>query len=102
MPVLEQAVVPERQRPRPHEAHLAAQDVDDLRNLVQRETPQDPPHPGDPRVVSDLEQRPAGFVRCLELRLPLGRAGDHRPELEHPELVLADPDPGVDVEDRPA
>ena len=38
----------------------------------------------------------------LEARLQLGRVGDHRPELEHRELPLADADPAVDVEDRAA
>ena len=57
VPVLEQRVVAERQRPRADEAHLAAQDVDELRQLVEREAAQEPPDARHARVVADLEER---------------------------------------------
>ena len=56
----------------------------------------------DARVVPDLEQRPQRLVPLLELVLLRGRALHHRPELEHPELALADPDPAVAEEHGPA
>ena len=41
VPVLEHVVVALGQRARPDERHLAAQHVDQLRQLVEREAPQD-------------------------------------------------------------
>ena len=38
--------------PRPDEAHVAPEQVPDLRQLVQAEPPEDPPHPGDARVLA--------------------------------------------------
>ena len=47
VPVLEQLVVAERERPRPDEAHLSLEHVADLRDLVQRQTAEDT---ADPRT----------------------------------------------------
>ena len=102
MPVLEELVVAKRQRPRPDEAHLAPQRVDELRQLVDREPPQNSPDPRHPRVVADLEQRARRLVRVLERALLRRCARDHRAELQHPELALADADPAVDVEHGPS
>ena len=102
MPVLEELGVAQRERPRADQAHLPVHDVDDLRHLVEREPAQ---HAADPRhawIVADLEQGAGGLVRRLEPCLVVSGVGDHGAELEHPELALTDPDPAVDVEDRPA
>ena len=40
MPVLELVVIAQRQRARADQAHLASQDVEKLRNLIERQTPQ--------------------------------------------------------------
>src|SRR5436190_13338390 len=56
MPVLELRVVAERQRARPDETHLAAQDVEELRDLVERESSQDGAERGDARIAPQLEQ----------------------------------------------
>ena len=74
VPVLEQLVVAKRQRPRPDEAHLALQHVHDLRDLVEREAPQEAADAGDTRVVADLEERALGLVLLLELGLQRRRA----------------------------
>ncbi len=69
-------------RPRPHEAHLAAQDVDEVGELVERQPPHDRADAGDARIaLVDRQPRPH----------PLG-AADHRAELQQVELraVLAD------------
>ena len=99
VPVLEPLVVAQRQRPRADEAHLAAQHVPELRQLVEREPAQDARR----RVVTRgssriLNSGPSASFARLELGLPLGRARDHRAELEHPELALAEPDAPVAVE----
>ena len=75
VPVLEQRVVAQRQRPRADEAHLAAQDVEHVRELVEREAAQEPPDARHARVVADLEERALGLVLALELGLLLGGAG---------------------------
>ena len=49
-----------------------------------------------------LKSAPPRLVVLLELLLLLGRALHHRPELEHPELPLADADAAVAVEHRAA
>src|SRR5512134_1354942 len=102
MPVLEQAVVPKRQRARSDEAHLALDDIDDLRDLVEREAAQEPSDSGHTRVLADLEQRTLRLVRLFQARLERGCLGHHRPELEHSELSLADADSTVDEEDGAA
>src|SRR6266496_4376114 len=99
MPDLELHVVAQRQRPRADERHLAAQDVQHLRQLVERIPADEPADARDPRVVLDLEQRSRGFVRALEPGLPCTGVDVHRAELEHPELALAEPDAPVAVED---
>ena len=99
MPVLELDVVPQRQRARADERHVAEHDVQHLRHLVDRVAAQDAADPRHPRVVLDLEQRPRRLVRLLEPGLPAGRVGVHRAELEHAELALAEADALVAVED---
>ena len=64
---LDAAVLVLDQRARADEAHLAAQHVPQLGQLVERRAPQDAPHTGDPRVVGDLEQpvdRPRSATRA--------------------------------------
>src|SRR5262245_34088740 len=69
-------------RPRADHAHVAADDVPELRQLVDRQAAEDPPGARDPRVA--LVDRVAGA--------DLLRTLDHRPHLEQLELeaVLAD------------
>ena len=43
-------------RPRPHHAHIAAQHIDQLRQLIQRILAQETPRPRDARIIGDLEQ----------------------------------------------
>src|SRR5262249_9509650 len=78
--------------PGSHDAHFAAQHVDELRQLVDRV----PSHPaadrGDPRITLDLEYRSALLVvRFERLAQPFG-VGDHRTKLEHMEGFAVYPD----------
>ncbi len=95
-------MVSERQRARPDQAHLTLEDVADLRDLVEREAAKELSDASDSRVLADLEERPLRLVLGLELGLLRRRAGHHRPELQHSELALPDPDPAIDEEQRPA
>ena len=79
-------------RPRPDRAHVPAQDVPELRELVDRGPPQDPPDARDPAV--SMVDRVAG-AHAL-------RADDHRPQLQDVEVDAVLPDTGLSVEDRPA
>ena len=102
VPALEPLEVAQRQRPRADEAHLAAQDVPELRDLVEREPAQHRADGRHARVLADLEERPVGLVRGLELGLLDRRVGAHGAELQHPELLLAEADAPVAVEHGPA
>ncbi len=73
MPVLEPLVVALGQRPRADERHLAAQHVEQLRQLVERPAPQERADARDARVLADLEQRALLLVVLLELVLQRAR-----------------------------
>ena len=95
MPGLEQLVVADRERARADEAHLAAQDVQHLGDLVDREPSQHASDTGDAGIVADLEEGALGLVLRLELGLPGLRVRVHRPELEHAEVPFVQADPQV-------
>ena len=91
-----------RHRPRPDEAHVTAEHVPELRQLVEARVAQETSEARDARVV--LEQEP-DRVRALfpELLSALVRIRDHGAELEHLEASAAPaPDALLNEEDRPA
>ena len=51
-PAVDVVVLLGDQRPRADQAHLAAEDVDQLRQLVERAAAQEPADPGDARIVA--------------------------------------------------
>ena len=72
-------------RARADDAHVAAQDVDELRQLVEAEAAQQPPDPGDPRIGAQLEHRLGQVLEHHDIgERPLG-VGDHRAQLVHAE-----------------
>eukprot|EP01136_Pigoraptor_vietnamica_P003704 Opistho-1_new@33256 len=78
--------------PRPDPAHLAAQDVHDLRQLVDARPAQEPAEPGDARIIV------AGHRRAPRI---LGHfAASHRAELEHRERAPAIAHAGLAEERR--
>src|SRR5258705_1074149 len=78
-------------RPRPHEAHLAVQHVEELRQLVEARPPQGNAERGTPRII---------LARPHRSRLRLG-VHPHRPELQHPEAPAVDPHALLAIEDGP-
>lgn len=93
VPVLiESLVIAHGKRPGADQAHVALQDVEELRKLINTRLPQELPHGREARIISDLEHRPARLVQVLDLALPLGRIRHHGPELVQvkPWLVAAD------------
>ena len=78
-------------RTRPDDRHVAAHDVPELRQLVQRQPAQDPADTRDPRV-SAVDRVPGAE--------PLG-ADDHRAQLEELEVEAVLADARLPVEDGP-
>src|SRR5580693_1990821 len=69
--------------PRTYEAHLAAQDVDELRQLVDAELSDESTDRRNARIALDLEDRTSLLIFGHELGLELLGVHDHRSELEH-------------------
>ena len=82
------AQVLREQRARSNEAHVAAQDVPQLGQLVEARGPEEPPEACDPLPIT-LEP---------DLAWPWGA---HRPELHERERPLVPPDPDLPEEDWP-
>jgi hypothetical protein len=79
-------------RPRADDAHVAADDVPELRQLVDREAAENPAGGGDPGVAV------VDGVACAQLLRP----HHHRPQLEQLELLAVLSDALLPVEDWPA
>src|SRR5215211_2541175 len=89
-PALDVLVLVQDERTRAHEAHLADDDVEKLRQLVQRKASQELADTCYARVAEDLEHpRVAAWnempVEMRELVLPVLGVGVHRAELEDSE-----------------
>src|ERR687887_1129550 len=70
-------------RPRTDQAHLAADHVHELRQLIEAESPEQLSDAGGPRILADLEEWTVGLVQVLD-RVPHPvRPRDHGAELEH-------------------
>ena len=91
-----------QRRPRPDEAHLAEQDVPDLRQLIEAGRSQDPADAGQPRVVGDLEGVALDLVLFLEFGQAGLRVGHHRPELHHLERTPVQADARLAEDHRTA
>src|SRR6266550_997852 len=78
-------------RPRPDDRHVAAHDVPELRQLVQRQPAQDPARARDSRIAA---------VDRVSRAEPLG-TDDHRAQLEELEVDAVLADARLPVEDRP-
>src|SRR5690606_7547085 len=82
----------------PDEAHIAPQDIDQLRQLVETELPQVFPDAGQARIVRVLEDPSVTTDGPDQLRPLLVRIGDHASELDHAERPAILPEPGLEVE----
>ena len=97
--------------PRSDQRHLAAQNVPQLRQLVEAGLAEDPADGGDAGVVDDLEYSPL-FRRLGDLSIPLNEPADefvmngvirgcrHRPEFHDVEPLHVLPHPVLPEEDR--
>src|SRR5580658_8148099 len=90
------------QRARPHERHIAQQDVEELRQLIDARFPQEPADARNARVVLDLERRPILFALVAKLRLPGVGIGNHGAEFEDREWPAAHTSTALAEENRTA
>src|SRR5882672_3399343 len=77
-------------RARPYQTHLAPQDVEKLRGLIDAKLADDPPDSRHARVVLAGPDRAVSFG-----------VGSHRAELEDPEPTPMQPDALLRIDDRP-
>ena len=84
---------------RADEAHLPAEDVDELRQLVQPRAAEPAARARDPRVALDDSE---GVLGDPLLAADGDRVRDHRAELEHPEGPALQAGARRDEDDRPA
>src|SRR5439155_25629551 len=89
-------------RARAYDGHLAAEDVDELRELVDAVLANEAADGGDPRIALHLEDRAVHLVLRDELGLELLGVDHHRPELEHEEATAMEPHALLLEEHRPA
>src|SRR4051794_14656209 len=93
------AILAEDERTGPDDAHVSLEDVEELRELVERGAAQELPDPGDAWIVLDLEQ-PVSLVLFDQTSLQRLGVRDHRPELENAERLAMSADPRLPEEDR--
>ena len=72
------------------QGHIPDKDIDQLRELIQFELPDNIPRAGNPRIVAADGDQAA-----------LIGAHPHRPELEDPEIFVVKTDPDLSIEHRP-
>ena len=90
----------DRQGPGSHEAHLAAQDVPELRQLVEAVAAEEATERGDARVVGDLEDGTLHLVAVGEAGLELLGIEAHRAELDHVERAAVEAGADLAVDRR--
>src|SRR5689334_16176670 len=88
------------ERTRAYQGHFPPQDIHELRNLVNRGSPQEPSDRSNPRIVFDLEHRAGGFVQMFQLGLQQLCIHDHGPELVHLEPAAIQPETILRVQYR--
>lgn len=72
-------------RPRPHEAHLTAEHVDQLRQLVEAVLAKNPPQSRYAGVIGNLEKNRASFIARQQAALQMVGVDNHRSEFVHGE-----------------
>src|SRR6476661_3242450 len=88
--------------PRPDDAHLPAQHIPQLWQLIDARLAEERPKPGDARIGGHLERGTLSVRHGDDLGVARLRIGDHRPELDDRERATLEPDAHLAEEDRPA
>ena len=89
-----------QRRTRPDDAHIAAQDIDELRQLVERVLAQEAAEAGDAGIVGDLEQDAVALVHVHDFGAALLGIAHHGAELEAAEDASFFADALGGIEDR--
>ena len=87
-------------RPRTDNAHIAAQHIVELGQLIQRVSAQEAAEPGDAGIVGNLEQYLPALVQVHHAGAPPFRVADHGAELDAAEDAALLADAVREVEDR--
>src|SRR3981081_2040023 len=87
--------------PRPDQAHVAEQHVPQLRQLVERATPEKASDTGDAGVAGDLEQPIARLIAVAQSVALMLRTVKHRPELDDSEVLTVTTDARLSEQHRP-
>ena len=66
VPALDERVLVGHERTGADEAHLAPEDVQQLRELVQRDATHEPADPRDPRILIDLEEASLRLIAAAQ------------------------------------
>ena len=85
---------------RTDQAHLAAQDVDQLGKFIETEFADEPSNSGDAGVVGQFEDRAGHFIEDFQFVFALGRVGNHGAEFEHGERFSIQARPLLSEQDR--
>src|SRR5580692_2938232 len=88
-PLRESAHIAHIERTRPHEGHFAREDIDQLRQLVDRSSTKNGADFRNARILEDLEDRAAVLIHVLERSLCGFSVFNHGAELVNAEGALA-------------
>src|SRR6187455_2900128 len=86
---------------RADQAHVALQDVEQLRELIEGPLPYRPSQGRDPRIVCHLECRPLRVAVARDLGISVLSVDGHGPELVDREWAPMSADAGLAEQDRP-
>lgn len=96
-PVLVLCRLPVQRRAGTDQGHAAGEHIEELRQLIEAESAEEPPEPGHAGVVAHLEEDgvPGIAVASLELVETALGIGDHRTELQHLERLSVQAESGL-------
>jgi hypothetical protein len=92
--------IPYRQGSRADETHITLKDVEELRQLVNAETPEEFAEAGYAWVVFDFEDRAICFIQVFEHLLLFLCPLNHRPEFKKSKTPFVKADALLPKEDR--
>ena len=79
-------------RPRPDQAHLTLEHIDQLGQFVQAALSQQPSHPRHPRIIANLEDEARDLAAAAHLVQHRLGVDNHGAELEAAEVPAVEPD----------
>jgi len=80
----------------PHKGHMPHENIQKLRQFVERMPPNESPHPRDPGVILYLKGGPVDLIQTLEFLKAFFRVHHHGAELPHSKNLSRGVPPGFD------